>query len=301
MKTTASNKQPAFQAQLAPKSAGKLRGYSMGGNLSVQEIACKAFGATIPGAMLACYMLRRFGWPNSGSDPYKDAWCWDITTPMDGVYLHVSPYLAEDGQSFDDISNLHFGIRATNEILEALMHDPGREAFWKRRDKAVAKWWTKTGSKLYTWGRGGEEGDTDILVARYGGDKGKVWGLWKRTPKHTWKNILPSDGMITWWIADFLKKQHPKVKLPEMNAREKSRRTNNTHRKVVNALKATMRDLMRPTYVRDFSFTPFGDIEHNATAIKHQSKLGANYFKGAGMTPEYYYLHATTKEKRGEE
>ncbi len=42
-------------------------------------------------ASLFVYMFRRFGIPESGSDPYKEIACWYITTPDPAVALMVSP------------------------------------------------------------------------------------------------------------------------------------------------------------------------------------------------------------------
>ncbi len=40
---------------------------------------------------LFVYMFRRFGIPESGSDPYKEIACWYLTTPDVAVGLMVSP------------------------------------------------------------------------------------------------------------------------------------------------------------------------------------------------------------------
>ena len=40
---------------------------------------------------LFVYMFRRFGIPETGSDPYKEIACWYLTTPDPAVGLMVSP------------------------------------------------------------------------------------------------------------------------------------------------------------------------------------------------------------------
>ena len=154
-------------------------GYAGGPGVDLDRWADEVFGGKVPGPWLCCYMLRRFGWPNAGSDDHKNLVSWDLTTPIKGLWLCVTPYLGG--------SNLHFSI----------------------------------------------------LYNKVVGDK----------------------------ITRF-------------------------HIQVRAAIKAVMRDLMRPTSVRDISFTPFGDIERTPEAIAHYSNQpSAPRWDGAGYTPEYYFTH----------
>src|ERR1035438_3047467 len=127
-----------FTTQLAPPMAERCGGFGSGGGCDPRDYATELFKDEVPGAMLACYMFRRFGWPNAGSDPYKNSWAWLLTTPMNGLYLNVEPYLGDDGTGYKagekyNSCNLHFAVRFTEKIQRALMHDPGRESFWKRQ------------------------------------------------------------------------------------------------------------------------------------------------------------------------
>ena len=42
-------------------------------------------------AALFVYMVRRFGYPATGSDDYKEIACWFLTTPDPNIALIVSP------------------------------------------------------------------------------------------------------------------------------------------------------------------------------------------------------------------
>lgn len=267
-----------FTASLAPGTSKIAGGFGAGGAINPAKFADELFKGVIPGPWLCCYMLRRFGWPNSGSDPYKNLCSWTLTTPMRGLFLCVTPYLGR--------SNLHFSVRFTKEVGDQIMSDPGREAFLARRDKVIVKWWNTTGRKLYSIGGWTKDGDEDELVYPYAEQEGKVYGLWRRKPNHKGINDVPKkDGYFAWWLARFLKEKHPEVKIPKMSQRERKARTSRFHIQARSAIKATMRDLLRPTNVRDISFTPFGDIERDASAIERYAKQKeAGYFEGAGYS-----------------
>lgn len=280
-----------FVTQLAPKKSGIVGGYAAG-EVDPSKVADDLFKAEVPGPWLCCYMIRRFGWPNRGSDDYKQLCSWLVTTPMRGLFLGITPYLG-------NAMNLHFSIGFTKAVQAGIRRDPGRESFFARKEKAVRRWWKTTGRKLYVWGTGKKVGDEDELVKAAGDRNGdEVFGLWKRTLAngHERGRSAFSPGgakeahMATWFLGDFIKEKHPEVKLPRMTKRERDRRKTAFHRKVEHALRATMRDLLRPTHVRDISFTPFGDIERTPEAVARYSKQeDTGFFEGAGYAPSYWY------------
>lgn len=299
-------------------------GYAGGPGVNVSQLADELFREPISGAWLCCYMLRRFGWPNSGSDDYKNLMSWTLTTPIKGLFLSVTPYLGRtESRVFDPkwIHNLHFAVRFTKDIGRKLDDMPGRWAFVERRQRAIMRWWKTKGIKLYCWGTGKEVGDTHELVSRYAdavARPGKklpkrfqgckwVWGLWRRDERIKFKGdfhkrtVEAGSGMIEWWLGDFIAKHHPEVKLPKMTAREK-RMKNTFAPKAHIALKRTLLDLLRETYVRDINFNIFGGTEERLK-VGYASKKhpvvspGANYFAGAGNTPAYWYSKDAAKDR----
>lgn len=281
-------------------------GYSSG-TIHPSKIATELFKGEIPGAMLCCYMLRRFGWPNEGSDSYKSLMSWSLTTPIKGLFLSVTPYLgARGGPPEKHCSNLHFGIRFTEEIGRKIDLDRGREQFFKRYRSAIMGWWRKKGIKLYAWCVGHEVEDKSNLVHEWGEctkKKGYIYGLYRRTEEIKWKGDLPKQlMMVEWWLEKLIKEKHPEVRIPKMSKRERSLIGNPFRRECEQAIRRTMLDLLRPTNVRDISFTPFGDIEREPEAIQRYNKQGhVDYFIGAGNTPEYWFKHATMKERQRED
>lgn len=265
-----------------------------GGTISPHDLADSLFKESISGPWLTCYMLRRFGWPNMGSDDYKNLMSWALTTPVEGLFLSVTPYLGG--------SNLHFGILFTEQVHRKTDYDAGRERWFKRFRDAVTGWWDAKGIKIYAWGYGKKTGDADELVHHFCHDPRnpeKVYGLWRRTKRMTRPGRIPPNvQMLEWWLEQLIKKLHPEVKLPKMTKSEKIRRDNPFKRRCDLAIQRTMLDLLRPTNVRDISFNVFGNIE-KTYAAKPQPEISpaVERWSGAGHTPQYWYSKEATKER----
>lgn len=275
-------KSPSFTATLAPRTAQIVGGFAGGPGIDPRGLAEAVFKGEISGPWLTCYMLRRFGWPNSGSDDHKELFTWILTTSVPGLFVSVTPSLVG--------SNLHFAVRFDKAISSALSRDPGREAFSARNRAAVDKWWHRSGRKLYAIGTGKAVGDVDELVHKYAERDGKVSGLWRRKRANARMTALPKFNQIYRWLGDFIDKNHPEVRMPKMNKREEESRTTKFQLKLHAAFRATLRDLLRPTSVRDISFSPFGDVERTPNAIARSAKLKpTGHFEGAGYAPEEWF------------
>jgi hypothetical protein len=277
---------PAFSAKLMPEATKLAGGFSSGGEFCLASIADEVFDGAPSGAMLACYMIRRFGWPNAGSDDEKNLCEWDITTPVPGLFLSVTPYMGP--------SNLHFGIRYTSDVGDKLMQDPGRTSFQNRKKRAIRRWWDSIGRTLYhLGGLTPEAAEKRTLVHRYNEARGKTWGLWERGKFAIQKTPLPAGKkfeILYWWLGEFIRKNHPSFKLPKMTARERAHRESAFHRRVKDAIRTTMLDMLRPVAIRDISISAFGDIEREPEAMKRdKGQPRADRFAGAGYAPRYWF------------
>lgn len=255
-----------FEPMLCPPSTLWSRGYASGPGLSSHKVADKVLKESLPGEWLTCYMIRRFGWPNIGSDPDKDLCSWMLTTPLEGLYLVVSPYLGK--------GNLHFAIRFTQEVEEKLHHDPELESYLDQRWGAIRTWWADQGSKLYALGVGKNEGDEDELVHLYGETReGLVGGLWRRPLKvERAPDPLPEDAMVFWWLGDFIKENHPEMVLPIW--RKRAPQKTEFQLQAEAAVEATIRSLLRPIFVRDLMFNPFGYGKGEGTEAPRHEDAG---------------------------
>lgn len=288
-----------FTTKLAPLDAKWNSGYAGGANMDVDALADEVFGARVPGEWLTCYMIRRFGWPNAGSDEYKNLCTWMLVTPIAGLFLTVTPYLGGGPVVMPEkygFGNLHFGVRFTTAVGSKIDHEPGRQAFFRRRERAVRRWWDTEGCELYILGTGLVEGDDHELVKRAEGEKdGKVWGVWRRKPEDKRQRFGKGkvDGMLLWWISEFIIEKHPEAGIPaKMSPAERRHCSSAFARRATAAIKRTMLDLFRPTRVRDVWFGAFGLTERGEAPSKGPD---APWFDGAGYAAEYWF---TTHRRR---
>lgn len=306
---------PKFQSQLAPDSAKIVGGFGSGGKVCPSKWATELFKGEMSGPWLCCYMLRRFGWPNSGSDDYKELCSWTITTPMAGLFLSVSPYMGHGGTANEiaesikfGVANLHFGVRFTDAIEKELHREPSLLAdFRKRENAALLKWWKNTGRNLYTFGSTMKTDPDETLVKEWGANSkraGEIWGLWKRRKEHKRSKFQMQwlqKSMAFWWLEEFIKEKHPEVRLPKFTKRirEGCSKMTRVEIQIRSAVRAALSDLLKPTNVRDIYFTPFGDIERaDAAKKRYTNQPSVSWFNGAGNTPEYWYVTMKGKPEK---
>lgn len=60
------------------------------------DIAREALGENVPQGSLFAYLFRRFGYPNWGSDPYKELASYLLTTAHPDMLLRITPYAGGD-------------------------------------------------------------------------------------------------------------------------------------------------------------------------------------------------------------
>lgn len=220
---------------------------------------------------------------------------WLLTTPIPGLFLAVSPYLGG--------TNLHFHVRYTKEHEEAMFSaDPGRQSFFRRQDRALRRWWSRAGHKLYFFGWG-SGADLSLLAHKFADHpegRGKVVGLFHRRAEHqNFSRAYPNANMFNWWLARFLSEKHPDVRIPQrLNAREVAMKESGFIKRAQAALAATMADLKRPTGIRDLSFCPLGDTERDDAAKPLAALPFANHYEHAGCAPEYLFSAAGRRSVR---
>ena len=93
----------------------KYRGAMMG-VINPGETAEEVLGPEISFGTLFAYCFRRFGLPNTGSDPYKEIAEYRLVTPMRGLFLDVS-------LKANTCTSLLFGYIMPNDLDYALMEE----------------------------------------------------------------------------------------------------------------------------------------------------------------------------------
>ena len=59
------------------------------------DLIGSTIGPEINYGTLTAYLLRRFGYPNSGWDDYKELACYQLSTPVPDMYMRVVPYVGD--------------------------------------------------------------------------------------------------------------------------------------------------------------------------------------------------------------
>lgn len=228
------------------------------------------------GAWLTAYMIRRFGPPLCGSDPYKNLCEWALTTPMDGVWLSVTPYLGDDPSDRDrqGLDSLSFGYRFDENVAISIQTPPPEEAKrYKEFVKRAACWAVKKGI-CFVWAdskrkesppRGFQPIVPDSVWAFNRSSETSpilAWSLdgW---PKATLRELLRFRYHHGWKFSEVLQAYSDahkidRVPLPRWNREVKS--------KVEDALRVTLRELIRPIYVRDLQFSVSGRVGDDVDA-----------------------------------
>jgi len=109
-----------------------------GGVIWPGNIAEKVLCGEISFGTLFAYCFRRFGFPNSGGDGYKDVACYTLVTPMPGLFLcvRIIPTTA---------ARLMFGYLMTLELQQELLReDRERNREFHRQFSA----WRKANGRL---------------------------------------------------------------------------------------------------------------------------------------------------------
>lgn len=274
------------------------------------------------GPWLACYMLRRFGWPNIGSDDHKELMSWMLTTPMEGVFLGVSPRMSQDDRLRRDqpsaIDCLHFrvgfSLATEKKISEST---PEIKRVQKARISRIQQWWKEKGrDHLILMACSPEEGMK--LRYEYGPDqqrRDRIWGLYdipadlsllnfedSTTESKMARNRMPLPTEIAASLAmvcslppdeeNSLTLESmgiPVGEWPEPNPEIRAAEVEEHQRTIIDpindALLAALRDLLIPTHVRDMYFNAQGSVEMVDDIPSYPPHPCAGY------TPEYWFEH----------
>jgi len=202
-------------------------GASMGALYPGRE-AEKIFGPSLNYGETFAYLFRRFGYPLHGWDDYKELVRYNVTTPMEGVVLTISPSLD---------TSLCFGYLLRADVYAKIAYEEFRSLiYWTKKFKrwAAKNYRAIPVDQLYC---PASRRDLDRAWAAWpGSDTKRFWDyktdqceklrkryrsiepLFPRQSLHDWQ-ILPAD-----WVSV----------------------------KATKALIAAMKDLLRPVNIRDW-------------------------------------------------
>lgn len=235
-------------------------GFASGGGIRPGEVAVDIFGKEMNGAHLFAYMFRRFGFPNCGSDDYKNLCSYFLTTPMPGLYLLVTPYMGKS-----ENTELHWGVRFDKRVQDAYDHWESRH--WRRYKKILKRWSEKNlvVGKL-------EPGEKREVLHEF--ENGFVLVLRRPTDRHLKRFRLTEKELGAWSIVfnDIYDKFHPERKKRRAKRAAKLaaagyprtpwHKRRDFGYKIHRALHTAMLDLKTPTHVRDIAFNAIDQGDH---------------------------------------
>lgn len=215
----------------------------------------KTLGDTIPQGSLFAYLWRRFGPPNRPNDPYKELASYLLTTPHPSMWLSISPY-----SGGDTLISLRFLTDwETSKTLHAYRTKPFTDwfdAFYTHLLKNPPTWWD-------AWCTAVPEKDHFLLQDKTPKAYMRLLDMNANRPNTT----SPECAWILEQKASWIK----------TNPKPTDRDTNDwttwdkddPHLPFIKAAEKTLKDLLRPVYVRDCPIDIFGPVDENHQSVKN--------------------------------
>ena len=236
-------------------------------------------GLPFHGAWLCAYMIRRFGPPNHPSDDHKNLCSWTITTPMRGLALLVTPYLADEGKISEDRMSLHFGYRHSKSVRKAIDKATIKHRRLDEMEDKVARWQHRKYVGIYLKDAEDREIIWQTTPEWHKGDASKCMAICKAKPQEdrrayiTLAEFRKWSMNIYWPLLKEYEKAHPfKPRKVPANGRWPQpafcRRCNL-------ALRASIKALLQPITVRNITFSVSGLLQDG----EYQGKLAQRFAK----------------------
>ena len=219
----------------------------------------EAIGGSLPQGSLFAYLFRRFGFPNTGSDDYKELCRYYLTTTHPGMIMGIVPYSGGD-------SSISISFMVSHETRTACedWYQRSRKA---RHERFIA--WIEEQGRVPEW--------TERFLAEL-----KAQG-WPVPAGHSgWRRIIPALTMLsglrersdrimdateeTSWY-DEIKKDYAKIETegdPGVDYRDPDWRNwdeDDPMKPYAEAIHDTLQDLRRPVWIRDCAIDPWGPCE----------------------------------------
>lgn len=273
-----------FLARLA-KPKKPTGGFGSGFGLCPSRLADQILagtGKSWNGADLCAYMLARFGFPNYPSDDYKQLATWVLITPIDGIYLSVTPYLVPG--SFLQFGFLYHSCRNIHQMLEDPLL-PCEVQLREDRNKILVQWWRENRERYAFIGASKSERETCVLAFGESPD-GNIYGLYlasKKIRKFLGDRFpqklvrVRRDLNDLNYFANNAPESYAAAGLPPLPSVDKEQRRRERLLRdtplvwphvepLRDALRATIKDLFRPVFIRDICINGLGMVPDSEDA-----------------------------------
>lgn len=229
------------------------------------DIAERVLGSEIQQGALFAYLFRRFGNPNKGSDPDKELAAYLLTTTRPDMLLKISPYVGGN-------VSISFTFLVSHEVRR-LCDD------WMRRDRdahqAAFFDWIETENRVPAWA-------DEAAEAMSKGD----WPIPEGTTG--WRRMMPGIAMMAYlgvrdgdppekaeairWFKSAREDYEALYPVPPVQWRGDDIAAwaeDDPKKPYAEAMAETLRDLLRPVWIRDSAIGIFGAIDE-----EHLEALG---------------------------
>lgn len=242
------------------------------------NIVEQVLGKNIAQGSLFAYLFRRFGFPNKGSDPFKELAKYHLTTKRSDMLLQITPYSGGDTHiSFTFL--VPHKIRQKCDAWISRDRNAHAENFldWIEEQNLFPEWADELSRKI---------------IRQHGQEPGTEKG---------WRTIMPWIAIVSrsnnkenftaqeqeagrWYqsVRTDYETLHPVPDIQWRNQDIDSWDDEDPLKPYALAMIGTLKDLLRPVWIRDCPIGIYGEIdERNPAALGNKGK-DADYFKGAG-------------------
>ena len=221
------------------------------------DIAETVLGKEVQQGSLFAYLFRRFGNPNKGSDPDKELAAYLLTTTRKDMLLKIVPYAGGD-VSISFTFLVPHDVRHLCDDWMSRDRDAHQEAFvdWIEAEGRVPEWAEDLAEKTAQGSWPVPEGATGwrrmmtgvAMIAHFGVREGdepdKVEAIrWYQSVREDYEALHPVPP-VQWRTRDVATWEDDDPKKP-----------------YAEAMMATLRDLLRPVWIRDVAIGIHGQID----------------------------------------
>lgn len=243
------------------------------------DIAEQVLGKEVPQGALLAYLFRRFGHPNKSSDPDKELAAYLLTTTRPDMLLKIVPY-AGGNVSLSFTFLVPHDVHIACDDWESRDRDAHQAAFldWIETENLIPNWADKIAEEM-------SKGGWPIHAEMTG-----------------WRRMMPGIAMISYfgvrdedpvdkveaihWYQAVRSDYEAKHPIPPMQWRSQDVATwedKDPMKPYAEAMAATLRDLLRPVWIRDQAIGIYGPIdEENPEALGNKGP-DADFAASAGF------------------
>lgn len=250
------------------------------------DLIKEAVGPKIPQGSLFAYLFRRFGFPNSGSDDFKELCRYLLTTTHPRMVMSISPYCG--GDSSISISFLvPHDVRSACDGFYQRSRNAREERFhaWIEEQERVPEWTEQAIEQIKMQGW--------PMPAQIAGWKQMIPAL--SMMAYTYREGSMKDAErpkeVAWYIGvieDYAAIE-PDPGVDYRTADWRSWSDDDPMKPYAQAVHDTLQDLKRPVWIRDSAINPWGqceepyeDEDEEDGAGEGKSPDAAEYAKSAG-------------------